>query len=147
METAPQPQRTIRFAGREQGAAVSFFVVVNAPGEGPSLHRHPYGETWHVLEGEATIRIGDDVIVAGAGHDLIDGGAGFDTLDLSAATGPIRVDFGINPNRSEDLNVVTAVADGNGARRIVPLLQTRRFQQGSGFLSHLVLHFSIGEAY
>lgn len=67
METAPQPQRTIRFAGREQGAAVSFFVVVNAPGEGPSLHRHPYGETWHVLEGEATIRIGDDVIVATAG--------------------------------------------------------------------------------
>jgi outer membrane protein assembly factor BamA len=61
--------------------------------------------------------------------------------------GPIRVDFGISPNRSEELTVVTAVSDATGARRIVPLVQTRRFQQSSGFFSHLVLHFSIGEAY
>jgi outer membrane protein insertion porin family len=61
--------------------------------------------------------------------------------------GPIRVDFGISPNRTEQLTVVTAVADATGARRIVPLATTRRFQQGSGFFSHLVLHFSIGEAY
>jgi outer membrane protein insertion porin family len=61
--------------------------------------------------------------------------------------GPIRVDFGINPNRTEQLTVVTAVADATGARRIVPLATTRRYQQGSGFFSHLVLHFSIGEAY
>ena len=45
------------------------------------------------------------------------------------------------------VTVVTAVADGTGARRIVPLATTRRFQPGSGFFSHLVLHFSIGEAY
>jgi 2',3'-cyclic-nucleotide 2'-phosphodiesterase (5'-nucleotidase family)/predicted extracellular nuclease len=36
---------------------------------------------------------GDDVILAGAGDDLIDGGEGFDTLDLSAATGPVTVEF------------------------------------------------------
>lgn len=36
---------------------------------------------------------GDDLILAGAGNDVIDGGEGFDTLDLSAATGPVSVDF------------------------------------------------------
>jgi outer membrane protein assembly factor BamA len=61
--------------------------------------------------------------------------------------GPIRVDFGINPNSTEDLTVVTDVADATGRRRIVPLATARHYQQGSGFFSHLVLHFSIGEAY
>jgi outer membrane protein assembly factor BamA len=68
-------------------------------------------------------------------------------IRYDSPVGPIRVDFGINPNRTEQLTVVTAVADATGARRIVPLVTTRRFQQGSGFFSHLVLHFSIGEAY
>jgi outer membrane protein assembly factor BamA len=68
-------------------------------------------------------------------------------LRYASPVGPIRVDFGINPNRSEELTVVTAVADATGARRIVPLATTRHYQQGSGFFSHLVLHFSIGEAY
>ncbi|HEY4306174.1 MAG TPA: BamA/TamA family outer membrane protein [Gemmatimonadaceae bacterium] len=68
-------------------------------------------------------------------------------LRYDSPVGPIRVDFGINPNRSEDLTVVTAVADATGARRIVPLTTVRHYQQGSGFFSHLVLHFSIGEAY
>jgi outer membrane protein insertion porin family len=68
-------------------------------------------------------------------------------IRYESPVGPIRVDFGINPNRTEDLTVVTAVSDATGARRIVPLVQTRHFQQGSGFFSHLVLHFSIGEAY
>lgn len=36
---------------------------------------------------------GDDLIIAGAGNDIVHGGEGFDTLDLSAATGPISVDF------------------------------------------------------
>jgi outer membrane protein insertion porin family len=68
-------------------------------------------------------------------------------IRYDSPVGPIRVDFGINPNRTEQLTVVTAVADATGARRIVPLVTTRRYQQGSGFFSHLVLHFSIGEAY
>lgn len=68
-------------------------------------------------------------------------------IRYDSPVGPIRVDFGINPNRTEQLTVVTAIADANGARRIVPLATTRRYQQGSGFFSHLVLHFSIGEAY
>jgi outer membrane protein insertion porin family len=68
-------------------------------------------------------------------------------IRYESPVGPIRVDFGINPNRTEELTVVTAVSDATGARRIVPLTTTRHYQRGSGFFSHLVLHFSIGEAY
>lgn len=59
--------RSRRFIGREHGAGVSYFFVDNAPGEGPGLHRHPYPETWVVLEGEVRIRIGDAVLHATAG--------------------------------------------------------------------------------
>jgi outer membrane protein assembly factor BamA len=61
--------------------------------------------------------------------------------------GPIRVDFGINPNRAEDLAVVTAVPDSTGHVRIVPLSMTRNYSQGKTLLDRLTLHFSIGEAY
>jgi len=61
--------------------------------------------------------------------------------------GPIRVDFGINPNRAEMLGVVTAVRDSTGRRVIVPLAVPRNFQQGKTLLDRLLLHFSIGEAY
>jgi outer membrane protein insertion porin family len=61
--------------------------------------------------------------------------------------GPIRVDFGINPNRAEDLAVVTSVRDNTGVVHILPLSTTRNFSQGKTLLSRLTLHFSIGEAY
>jgi outer membrane protein assembly factor BamA len=60
--------------------------------------------------------------------------------------GPIRVDFGINPGRPEDLPVVTeAVIDGR--TRLVTLAERRRFSVGTRFLDRLVLHLSIGEAF
>jgi outer membrane protein insertion porin family/translocation and assembly module TamA len=61
--------------------------------------------------------------------------------------GPIRVDIGINPNRTEDLGVVTAVRDSTGASLIVPFSVARRYSPGRTFLNRLILHFSIGEAY
>jgi len=45
--------------------------VTNDPGQGPGLHRHPYTETWTVLEGEATITVGDERIVAHAGDTAV----------------------------------------------------------------------------
>ena len=36
-------------------------------GQGPGLHRHPYPETWVVLEGEVRITIGEQELVATAG--------------------------------------------------------------------------------
>ena len=59
--------KTRRFVGREHGAGLSYFFVDNDPGQGPGLHRHPYPETWLVLEGIADITIGDDVLRASAG--------------------------------------------------------------------------------
>ena len=59
--------RTLRFEGRDHGAAVSYFLVDNDPGQGPGLHRHPYPETWIVLEGEVRITIDEREFVATAG--------------------------------------------------------------------------------
>lgn len=59
--------RTKMFVGAEHGAGVSYFFVDNEPGEGPDLHRHPYPETWVVLEGEARITIGGHTVRAVAG--------------------------------------------------------------------------------
>ena len=82
--------RTLRFEGRDHGAGISYFLVDNDPGQGPGLHRHPYTETWIVLEGEARITIGDAQLDATAG----------DTATVAAntwhgftntGTGPLRM--------------------------------------------------------
>jgi mannose-6-phosphate isomerase-like protein (cupin superfamily) len=59
--------RTRRFVGAEHGSGISYFFVDAETGQGADLHWHPYPETWVVLEGEATITIGDRRITAGAG--------------------------------------------------------------------------------
>jgi outer membrane protein insertion porin family len=68
-------------------------------------------------------------------------------IRYESPVGPIRVDFGINPNRAEDLTVVTAVRDSTGRMSIVPLSVKKNYAQGKTLLDRLVLHFSIGEAY
>lgn len=62
---------SLRFEGYRYGSEISFFLVTNQPGQGPDLHRHPYTETWTVLEGEATIRVGEETIVATAGTKAV----------------------------------------------------------------------------
>ncbi len=64
--------------------------------------------------------------------------------------GPIRVDVGINPGRSESLPVVTeTVVDGQ--RRLVTLTERRDFSPvragARGILERMQLHLSIGEAF
>ncbi len=54
-----QATRTAKFEGEPFGGEASFFVVDNDPGQGVGLHWHPYSETWLVLSGRATFRLGD----------------------------------------------------------------------------------------
>lgn len=74
---------------------------------------------------------------------------GFGARYLSPV-GPIRVDFGINPGREEDLPVVTEAVI-NGRTQLVTLRERRRFTPtrggARGILDRLTLHLSIGEAF
>lgn len=86
----PRGSRTATFEGTRHGADISFFHVDNGPGEGPSLHTHPYTETWIVLAGEAEIRVGEerlearqgDVITVGAGTPHAFRNTGSDRLEI-----------------------------------------------------------------
>ena len=48
------------FVGEEYGAPISMYFVNAAPGRGPVLHTHPYVETIFMLEGHATVTIGNE---------------------------------------------------------------------------------------
>ncbi|ACQ78527.1 Cupin 2 conserved barrel domain protein [Beutenbergia cavernae DSM 12333] len=50
-QLASRPGGTPTFIGADHGATVSFFVERAGPGEGPPKHRHPYDETFVVIEG------------------------------------------------------------------------------------------------
>jgi quercetin dioxygenase-like cupin family protein len=60
-----------RFEGREHGSGVSFFVGEFPAGTGPSLHRHPYDETFIVEAGSATFTLGDETLELGAGQIIV----------------------------------------------------------------------------
>jgi quercetin dioxygenase-like cupin family protein len=60
-----------RFEGAEHGAGVSFFLARTPPGRGPSLHRHPYEETFIVHEGRVRFTVDDQTIEAEAGQIVI----------------------------------------------------------------------------
>ena len=57
--------------GEEHGATVSVILDDSAPGHGPRLHRHPYDETWVVVEGNVTFQAGGESMVAGPGDIVI----------------------------------------------------------------------------
>ncbi|WP_332686080.1 cupin domain-containing protein [Bosea sp. (in: a-proteobacteria)] len=70
-EPQPGQSRTIRFEGREAGGPVSLFLVDAAPGQGSSLHMHPYVETWLVRRGEAEFTVGDEAVRAFSGDIVV----------------------------------------------------------------------------
>jgi quercetin dioxygenase-like cupin family protein len=57
-----------RFEGREHGSSVSFFIGTFDPGSGPTLHTHPYDETFIVEAGSATFTVADETFELGAGQ-------------------------------------------------------------------------------
>ena len=68
----------------------AFVLSANwAPGEGPSLHVHPYDEIFVILEGRARFTVGDDVIDAVEG-DTVMGPANVPHKFHNAGDGPLR---------------------------------------------------------
>lgn len=67
-------------------------------------------------------------------------------IRYKSPVGPIRIDVGFSPQRTEDLRVVTE-AIVNGERRIVTLPNTRAYTPARTLLDRFTLHFSIGQAY
>jgi quercetin dioxygenase-like cupin family protein len=56
------------FEGREHGSSVSFFIGTFDAGTGPSLHVHPYDETFIVEAGSATFTVDGETFELGAGQ-------------------------------------------------------------------------------
>lgn len=50
---------------------ISIFVTEYGRGQGPSLHFHPYPETFVVQTGTAAFTVGDDELVVSAGHIVV----------------------------------------------------------------------------
>src|SRR5512146_1969002 len=60
------------FEGFQYGDTnVSFFLIDAPPGEGPSLHSHPYEEIFVIQAGEVTFTVGDATIEAKGGQIVI----------------------------------------------------------------------------
>jgi len=72
-ELQPSPGGTVKFEGDLYGSGVSFFLVKNAPGTGPDLHKHPYSETWIVRDGKARITADGEDIEADPGDIIVVG--------------------------------------------------------------------------
>jgi mannose-6-phosphate isomerase-like protein (cupin superfamily) len=81
---------TAVFQGVDHGSGISFFSVDNEPGQGPGLHKHPYSETWLVLEGHGVITADGEEIQAGPGAIVV---VGADTPHKfrNAGTGRLKI--------------------------------------------------------
>ena len=64
-------ENSYRFDGVDHAAPVSFLLLHAQPGEGPTLHRHPYVETFIIQEGQATFTIGEEQLEARAGDIVV----------------------------------------------------------------------------
>ncbi|HEY0996460.1 MAG TPA: BamA/TamA family outer membrane protein [Gemmatimonadaceae bacterium] len=93
--------------------------------------------------GKNALRPGSDIGRLASGAAAVTPGFGVRYYSL---VGPIRVDLGFNPRRTEPLRVVTEATAG-GVRRIVPLTTPRTFDPGGSVFSRMVLHLSIGQAF
>lgn len=59
------------FIGATHDAPISAYIVEAKPGQGPPLHTHPYVEVAFVIEGFATITVGEETRQAGAGAVVV----------------------------------------------------------------------------
>jgi quercetin dioxygenase-like cupin family protein len=67
----PQGGGSPRFEGHLYGASASCFIVQSAPGNGADKHRHPYDETFVILEGVIEAILDGTVHRVESGHILV----------------------------------------------------------------------------
>jgi quercetin dioxygenase-like cupin family protein len=67
IEQLPFAGMSYEFHGEKEGAPISAYIVNAKPGQGPPLHTHPYVEVIFMLEGRATVTVGDEQRDAKAG--------------------------------------------------------------------------------
>ena len=67
IEQLPLVGMSREFHGEREGAPISAYIVNAKPGQGPPLHTHPYVEVIFMLEGRATVTIGDQTREVNAG--------------------------------------------------------------------------------
>jgi quercetin dioxygenase-like cupin family protein len=60
-----------RFEGMHFGASISCFIVRSASGSGADKHRHPYDETFVILEGVIEAIVNDELHRIESGHLLV----------------------------------------------------------------------------
>jgi quercetin dioxygenase-like cupin family protein len=67
LQRLPFQGTSFEFVGEKEGAPISAYIVNAKPGVGPPLHTHPYVEVIFMLEGRATVTVGDEQREAKAG--------------------------------------------------------------------------------
>jgi quercetin dioxygenase-like cupin family protein len=75
--------------GAEHGAGVCLLFVDAQPGDGPSLHRHPYEEIFIVQEGTCTFHVDGAEFDAAAG-DIVIAPAGIAHRFVATGDGPVK---------------------------------------------------------
>jgi mannose-6-phosphate isomerase-like protein (cupin superfamily) len=76
--------------GADHGATISVIRDHSEPGHGPRLHKHPYDETWVVVDGHLTFQVGAERLDAGPGDIVI---ISPETPHKFTNNGPGRVDL------------------------------------------------------
>ena len=71
LEQLPFVGMSYEFVGETQGAPFSAYIVKAKPGQGPPLHKHPYVEVAFIIEGSATITVGDEQRQVQAGGTVV----------------------------------------------------------------------------
>jgi quercetin dioxygenase-like cupin family protein len=90
---------TRMFEGSQYGDTnVSFLLLEAPPGDGPSLHSHPYEEIFVIQAGQVTFTVGDATIEA-IGGQIVIAPAGIPHKFANSGAGPLR-SINIHPNRS-----------------------------------------------
>ena len=67
----PGSETADRFDGHPHGSSVSVFLSHNTPGTGAPLHKHPYEETFFVIEGDVLFTVDGKEIEAGDGDIIV----------------------------------------------------------------------------